>query len=705
MSFENPFVLKPSEYKRDLDVLRHYTEHQISAVMLQTGKDREWAEEFVKRKAREFMQDPEVYYLERGENGDREKKKGTLTRYLGSSIKKKELIAPTMTTYLNPKQKPSLLVNFIDGNVAARSKAKKAMFTAKQANDTPTYTIKKIEQTNRKLSNNSVSGAHVDSSNPLSNKTGHSTLTSNCRTTSGYGNANNEKFLSGNRHYYHPDIVRNNIYSIINHTDYAAFEKAMQKFGVVYPTVDQAMECVEFSARQYFHTESEYADIRKHLSRLSPIQLAAFVYTGDLYWLMRFNDSLARDFVGRLSMKVNIEHPNPESVIKDAPDDQVHLASQICETEMRGKDIKKIVGSREYAIVASTVENIQMVINEYADLIRGFWVTENVPASVAYFPNSIRRAALTSDTDSTIFTVQDWVIWYGGKLGFSERDNAVSATMIFLAAQAIIHVLALMSANFGIEEKRIHQVAMKNELAFPIFVPTQVAKHYYALVSVQEGNVYEKMGEEIKGVHLKNSNAPRIVMQEAKKMMRYIMDTVMTEGNVSINHLLKWVADIERNIIASCEKGDFEYFRRAQIQMPDSYKKAPEASPYQYYQLWEEVWAPKYGNCPPPPYMAIKIPTELSTATKTKQWLDKMEDQELAGRMRVWMERNNKKSLGTILLPEQNVGSSGIPKEILEVAGIRKIVLDSTKVMYIVLETCGIFMNTDKIVRLVSDEH
>lgn len=703
--FENPFVLKPNEYKRDIDVLRHYVEDQTLMLQLRTGKDRQWCEDLVRRVAKERMVDPEVYYLERGDNGDREKKKGRLTAYIGNTVRAKELLAPTFTTYHNPKKKQSLLVNFIDGNVAARSKAKKAMFTAQQAGDKPTYTIKKIEQTNRKLSNNSVSGAHVDSSNPLSNKTGHSTLTSNCRTTSGYGNANNEKFLSGNRHYFHPDIVRNNIISICKQSDYVGIERVMAAFNIVYPSVEQVMEMIEYSARLYWTTHSEYADIRDLVSCLTPLQRAAFVYTGDLYWLMKFNDSLARDFVGRLSTKMTIPHDDPDSVFKTAPDDQVHLASQICEAEMRGKDIKKISGSFEHALVAATVVNIQSVITEYSDLIRTFWVTANVPASVAHFPDSIRRAALTSDTDSTIFTVQDWVIWYGGKIGWSERDNAISATMIFLAAQTITHVLARMSANFGIEEKRIHQVAMKNEFAFPVFVPTQVAKHYYALISVQEGNVFAEYGEETKGVHLKNSNAPRVVMAEAKKMMRYIMDTVMKEGSISINYILKWIADIERQVIDSISKGSYEYFRIGQIQMPDAYKKSAEESPYQYYTLWEEVFAPKYGNSAPPPFMSVKVPTELATATKTKEWLAGMEDRELAARMENWLTRNNKKALGTILLPDQCISSKGIPKEILDVVGVRKIVLDSTKVFYLILETLGIYLLNKKTTRLVSDEH
>ena len=49
---------------------------------------------------------------------------------------------------------------------------------------------------------------------------------------------------------------------------------------------------------------------------------------------------------------------------------------------------------------------------------------------------------------------------------------------------------------------------MKNEYKFDVFVPTQVAKHYYASIGCQEGNLYKAQEPEIKGVHLKSSNAP-----------------------------------------------------------------------------------------------------------------------------------------------------------------------------------------------------
>lgn len=706
----NPFVLDKSEYKRNLDIFGTYIADSTTYLQKMTGKSAEECRAFVinsvKPGGQFAFKDPKVLYLNRKDNGDRERVEGTLSKYLGEAIKGNELIAPTLTTYLPPTHTKSLLVDFIDDNVKARGVAKKAMFAAKVAGNKVLQTVKNMEQTNKKLANNSISGAHVSASNPLYNKTGHSTLTSNCRSTSGYGNANNEKFLCGNRHYWSPDIVRNNIISIINHSNYDLIQSAMIQFGLRHPTEEETVECILYSTRLYWSSKIEVKRIKLLVSKLSDIERSAFVYTGDLYHLMKCNDSVVRTFITRLSSKIEVVHSDPDSVLNSAPGDNVILASQICSKETKGTTVKATAGTPAYGIIASTVENIGKVIDDYSLLIKAFWVTENLPASMAVFPESIRRSAITSDTDSTIFTVQDWVQWYQGNMSFNDNAISVAASMVFLASQTITHVLARMSANFGIEEKRIHQVAMKNEFFFPVFVPTQVAKHYYALISCQEGNVFSEYDREIKGVHLKSSNAPKSIMAEAKKMMDYIMLSTVENKKISINHIFKWIADIERDVIKSIKEGSSLYFRKAQIKTSDSYIKDAENSPFATYGLWNEVFGPKYGIVPPPPYMCIKVSTNLDSPAKTKEWMNRFEDRELADRLTTWMENCGRKHLGTtFMVPEQCISGKGIPPEILDAVGVRKMVLDCCNVFYIILESLNIFMLNKNITRLISDTH
>lgn len=709
-AFQNAFVLPASAYKRDLNSLKHYVDYTASYLSISENVPIEEARRFIQdalRPGGQFeFKDPKVEYLYRAENGDRVRGETTLSRYLKDSISKNELIAPTLTTYTHPKEKESLLAIYIGENVVKRSKAKKMMFAAKAAKDFLLENVKKIEQTGRKTANNSISGGHVTPSTPLYNKTAHSTLTSTCRSTSGYGNANNEKFLSGNRHYFNHHIVLQNIISIINNTDYVKLEAVMQKYQIVYPTAEQVEQAVRYSVSLYWREEFYFAKITDLLRKLTPIQRAAFLYTGDLYHLMALNNTLVHGLVTKLSTRVTGPHPDPMTVLKNAPEDHVNLGHQLClkETMGIGKDYTKIRSQEDLCTLANTVQHIADTITEYADLIDALWVTQNVPASMAHFPDSIRRAALTSDTDSTIFTVQDWVVWYKeGQSLFDSEAMGVAATMIFLASSTITHILAMMSANFGIVEDRIHQIAMKNEFKFDVFVPTQIGKHYFASISCQEGNVFEEHETEIKGVQLKSSNAPRKIIQGATAMMEDIMATTMSKGKLSLGKYLKEIAEVERDIIASIRRGEYTYLRTGSIKDATSYAGDPETSPYQQHTFWNEVFGPSYGMMPDPPYQTLKLSVDLDNATDFRMWLTSVKDRAFAQRLQSWMDRTGKNTMTTFHLPIPILQSKGVPVELVNVIAYRKIVTDICKIYYLVLETLGIYTMEKKIQRLVSD--
>jgi hypothetical protein len=707
----NPFVLDRNEYKRDINPIKQYIEQAASYLSIMNNTpiqdNIDFVTNIVKNNVTGKIKDPKVVYLQRKENGDREKLETTLNTYINESLANHELISPTLTTYLNPKIKKSILVENIEYKIKLRGVAKKAMFAADASGDIFTKSLMDKEQTNHKLSNNALSGAHVSASTPMFNKTAHSTLTSTCRSTSGYGNANNEKLLSGNRHYWSPSSVLNNIVSILSNTDYELLDKTMSKYIIHYPSVRETMDVIKSSTSLYWSGGKGQDNITNLVCKLTPIQRAAFLYTGDFYSLMRFNENLTRTFIKSLSQKVKGEYDNPLKDIKSIHEDYLILAHQICESEMKGKgkDYKALENSTELKTLLLTAKHAQSVIEEYADLIKTFLVTKNVPASVAYFPDSIRKAALTSDTDSTIFTVQDWITWYMGEMSFSEEANAVAAAVVFIASQSIIHILAMMSANFGIGSDRIHQIAMKNEFKFDVFVPTQIAKHYYATIGCQEGNVYETRKNEIKGVHLKSSNAPKRITDRATNLMDSIIKTTLSGKKISILEVFKIVADTEREIIASVMKGDNEFFRLAQIKPADSYKKEADESPYKHYLFWEEVFAPKYGSIPKPPYTCIKVPTVLETPALTAEWIAKIKDPDIKARVTNWFNKNKVYKMPTMYLPVELIDAYGIPEELHEAIGIRKMVSDLTNIFYIILETLGFYIRKSNSIKLISDTY
>ena len=706
--FESPFAYSAEHYKRQIDPVNQYLKQSASYLSIMTGRNIEECSSYVKNAINnntiKNIVDPKVSYLERQDNGDREVKETTLIEYITTALKEQDLIAPTLTTYINPKIKESLLVNYVEDNIAARGVAKKAEFAAKAAGFKEKAKIFNIEQTNKKLRNNALSGAHVSASTPLYNKSAHSTLTSTCRSTSGYGNANNEKFLNGNRHYWCSDIVLNNIISIVTNTNYEKLNEVLVKYDIKIPSIEDTIKCITYSTNLYWTEQSHLNKIINLVNKLSDLQRAAFVYTGDFYHLMVNNQQLVKNMIVELSSKKTGTFPNALDIIKTIRSEYVDLAHQICFTEMKGKgkNYKDMENTKELETLVLTSINIGTTLDKYADLIKTLWATNNLPASVAYFPESIRRSAITSDTDSTIFTVQDWVLWYKGEMSFDNEAMAVAGVMIFLASQTITNVLATMSANFGFVGKRLFQVAMKNEFKFDVFVVTNVAKHYFSYISVQEGNVFKEREIEIKGVHLKSSNAPLKITKKATELMEFIMNSTLENKKISITSLLKDISQIEKEIIASVYKGDTDYFRLAQIKTADSYTKEETDSPYKHYVFWEDIFSFKYGKLTPPPYSCIKIPTILENASATRKWLDEIQDPVLAEKAKKWFKDNNRNVIPTIYLSLEISKSLGIPLEIQSIIDIRRMVMDLCNIFYILLETIGFHKRGNS---LISDSY
>jgi hypothetical protein len=712
MSNNSPFISDANDYKRDINPLKHYVHDQIEHLQIMAGISREEAAEFVKSQlgpGGDFqIHDPKAIFLERDfESGDREESELPMSEYISTILRDGNIFAPTFTTYHNPKVRYSALSEFQDDNVKSRGKAKKKMFVAEQDEGKKSfnYSFFKGSQTTEKLANNAVSGAMVSEHNPLHNKTGHSSLTSACRQTSAYGNANNERFLASNRHYWSYKVTRNNIVSIVANSDYTLIEQVMTKYNLHYPTIEETMGVITRSALLYWTDKRSYAKLQLLIDRLSPIQRAAFVYTGDMYQLKEMNDAFVRAFMGRLIQRVDVLDPTPSETIRKWPEDFLSLAKQLRPDITKGKSLDKIEKNNPegFAKVAAQTENIAQVLWDFDDLIHAFWATDNMPASVAQFPSSLRRVVMVSDTDSTIFTTQDWIKWYCGEFTFDDTHDAVAAAMITLASQTIIHILAKMSANVGIGRDHAFTIAMKNEFMFKVFSLTNLGKHYFAMISCQEGNIKEELQKEIKGVHLKSSNVPKEVVQQAENMMIDIIDTLMRDGKLSAKKYLTEVADLERSIVASIKRGEFRYLKLSTVKDPAAYKQQEGAATYKQYGMWNDVFGAKYGAIAPPPYKAIAVSLELDSKTKTNTWLENMPDQDVAARMRRWLEENGRDKITSLQLPLPIITSKGIPDEIMMVINTRKIVQKATAMFYLVLETLGFYFNHTDLEQLAMD--
>lgn len=700
---ENNFLLPAEEYQRAISPVKDWIKQTALYASKMTGKPLDACvkhlEAKLKAKAIPFN-NPQVIHFERAENGDREKTTSSLATYIRNVISNNEVLAPTFTSYLHPDIKRSVIVDFLDLNVAQRKKYKKTSQKHESEGNVVLYKYYDQLQDSAKRQNNSVSGGFVAEGSVINNKSAHSTLTSTTRSISSLSNASNERLIEGNRHYFTPQIALNNLISIVVEMDFVAIDLALRQFGLHAPTSEETIDCVKRSTDLYWHDSKQIEVMRSFVEKLSPVERAAIVYTGDLYHLRIYNDAFLRGFItdfARRGSTTPVE--DPIAKIWKIDEQIVNYAHQINITMLagKGKDYDKLTQDEQFILV-NTCNNIVQTIEKYKVFLKAFFLTKNSPCTIATIPSMIRRSVVLSDTDSTMFACDNWVEWYFGKLEFTDDGFAVAGAIMFMATQSISHILALFSANMNVERKRLHTLAMKPEYVFPVFAQTSVAKHYYTAMLVKEGNVYKDIKMEIKGVHMKDSTVPTNIITGAAKEMEAIIRQVMRGELVSLEEKVQATATLERSILESLYKGETTYLRRFKIKEAAAYKLGAENSPYQYYSLWEQAFSSTYGKAPLPPYNAVRIPLDLPNRTAVKEWFEKIPNREVAEGIIKWFTDNQKQTLTSFPIPTDHCASNGVPEELKMVMDSRKIVLTLTKSYRNMLESLGYFSKKDFLV-------
>jgi hypothetical protein len=703
------FLRPINEYKREINVIDGYMEQTAIYLHKSTGKPmevvREWLKKEFKKGGRfEFKAPIANVNVRDPETGDRRATRVDMATLLRTVHDKNIINSPSLTFYLPPSVKRSVLSIFIDENIAKRAAVKQEMFTAIANNDEVLAANKKNEQNSVKTLNNAASGAHSSPYTILYNKSTHSSLTSTCRSATSYGNANNEKVLAGSRHYWLPGIVVNNILSTLHLTNFAAFKQCMDLYDLHYPSVEETMEVIRYSTKLFWRNGKAMATIRDLVEKIEPLERAAFVYIGDLYHLRKFNDRVMRNFIAKMVTPQDTLTVPPEEVEKLLDGDLVALCS-LLRADVVGpygnsKELKKkdVAGYHKFL---ATAYQVVSATREYDVLIREILTTRNVPASIARLPDTIRRVSLVSDTDSTMATVQEWAEWHTGEMTGKAADD-VSDVMIYIATQNIAHMMGRMSANMGVEESNIHRYSMKNEFKFSAFALTNKAKHYFSLITSQEGVLREDPELEVKGVALRTSNIPDIIMKEFRTTIQDMCAKVMAGDKIRIIPHLERIAQIELDIVQNVVDGGFQYLKTGQVKNKEAYS-IPESSNYFYHEMWAETFGPKYGASGDPTYNVVKIAVNLENKTAINKWIAEMKDRELASRIKAWSAKYPKRTFVNLLLPEAVVSATGIPKEILDVADFRRIIFASVEPYYHVLECFNICMIDKNRTLLVSD--
>lgn len=678
------FIRPDDYYVRELSPVRQYVRQNSHFVSRVKGIPLEVAQKKIEDIVKQNIKDPTVVHSLRAENGDRGMTESSLSTYIRDINHNEWLVAPTFTVYLNPKERRSVYSEYMADNKKERKEYKKKAKEAKANKDLVEAVLYNNLQNSKKIFNNSMSGAFGKRHGVFSNPTSHSTLTTVVRMMTSIANMCNERFLRGNRYYATQSDLLNNVIFIASSCDSDEIGTLLKKYKLHVPTVEDVVGVLKLSTDLYWKDQKFYDRIIiPYLEKLTGEERAAVVYEGDLYHIAMFNRAFMEEFLDTLTERVKSdpsEGPLPTSEMFEDTDilSFTHLIFYDAVKGI-GLDYSKLDDKPDVQNdLVATARGIKAKTQKYKDFIQGFFVNRNMPFMANKMKTMARASVAMSDTDSTAFSVDEWINWRYGSISITDRTIAFAGGVIYLATQVLAHYILMYATNMNVEKEKRRILSMKNEYFWLVFLSTSASKHYAGLTAVVEGNVYDKPELEIKGVHLKNSAAPPEIINEFHAHVKQVLIDISQNKKISAQENIDRVIEREESIhnsILSTEA--VRTFKKQKIKEAEAYGEGPLRSPYQHYTLWCRVFEPKYGPIRPPPYRVCKIPTVLTKPALLNAWIDNL-PLEMKDPAIEWFTEHNKKMFGTFYIPIDFISSYGIPKEIIEVIDIKRIQLELT---------------------------
>ncbi|KAB3419269.1 hypothetical protein F9Z84_07135 [Escherichia coli] len=690
MSGVGPFLSE--NYESDRNILKHAINQYTMVIQAKTGGDEnEIRQNLVKyfKANKEKFKSRRAKVIIKNKQEDRELKIIPFSSVLKYVQQKNYHFSPSMVAYTNSDEEEC--VNSIGTRLFIDNRKYYKDLRQSVPKGSDLWGKYNELQNAFKIFNNAQSGAMSSEGTPINNKTGHTSLTSTCRCLTSTANLINEQFIAGNRFYNTPENTLQAIVARIQVTDLKKLQDVMEKYKLHYPTVEEVMERVRYCSSRYWTSAHHMKVIQEFLEGTTSLMLASVLYTLDLVSLFNHNrDVISAFFDEYVDIKVPEEGKTDADYLKPDNGDKYVLA------------ISKLGRKPSKAQINALNEHHMYVENKYADLLNIFFKSPIPPSGLFDVTSAVRDCVLTSDTDSSIYTVDEMIEAYT-----HDRDKGVklNAVLTYFIRMISVDQHQQLSANLNVAKKNLRMLGMKNEYYFGAYVTTLMSKHYYASQQMVEGVMNEEPDMEIKGVHLKSSKIASNIKAFAQKLMGDTLEAIEHKKKLNAAETLKEIGDLERTIVDDIQNGDWKWLSRQSIKTRQAYSK-PEASVYFYHEMWEQVFSDKYGPAPELPYVGVKLSVDLGSKTKMKEWFTKVADEDVRKRLEAYIESTGRSDLGNIIVPMERLQYMGdIPEEIKQVIDYRTVIKQNLKSVYEVLNSTGLYFMNDSITRLVSDEH
>ena len=620
----------------------------------------------------------------------------------------KNIISPSGTIYMPSSKKKSILSDVLEESGERRNKFKKVQLDAAASGDKIKEQTAKLLQASAKIFNNSIPGAMGTVYSFLYDLFGYNAITSAGRQCVKTGYAHTERMLGGILYVTDADSVINMCMNIINNTQQKNTNATLNKYKLYIPTSEDLLVFFNSSLRHFCKVDKHKKTLLVYFNQLSKSQRSVIFYGYCFRNLLDKNtDLMKRYFKKFFDRNIEVNYALDPNAIFKIEEDLLNMALSLnFDLINREADLVKAIHDNKRGVLKllAICLHMQKCLTDCTDLFATFFKLD-IDIPIVWDHNKmVRNCTGISDTDSVIFTTEHIVKWYTGDVTkFDQRSQDINAFSVFIVSQSLEHIFARMSSGIGMDIKNLEQIKMKNEFYYPVLMKTFMRKHYAGIIHVQEGKVLPVPKLDIKGLGLRGSDIPKLTADKFNVFIKWIFDTLITKGTLSKEEILVNIAEHEQFIYKSLMSGQKKFLPLKGIKLPAEYKSDPMTTVYFYYVLWQEVFAPRYGELElPTKAYSIPIIGTKGSVFKNPEWRQKFKDidPETEKRFTKFIAKYPNKNITSIIIPST---VPKIPEILKDIMDARSIIYKNGRPFFLILRSFNIAIGDKKHKYIASD--
>lgn len=581
------------------------------------------------------------------------------------------IITPYGAAYDPVAVRRSLFSDYIEDNQGNRKIVKHKMFIADAKGDKNEVQMLNLEQMNIKININVLSGVMLSSVTFRSGINYNAiTATSRFNVMAAYSMV--ELCMASNHYFRSEDAAINWIINVLRvYPGDAAFEACIEQYKLSIPGVETVFEYYREQVINY-SPFCQCEEIRKLIYALPQLELAFILYAVNFQKIVQENTS---SFLPMFEQMLDLS--NVQLVEGDIPpvaklkDDVLSILTVV----MLASDIGKITLDdidKEHPELArkiySTYCYLDVQLRSLEPLFKTLIMLPVVASDIGSHNNMIRNMILLSDTDSILFTNVNWISWFSNSIKITDHSTNFNALIVSIISRLLEHMFAYISASMNIDCENMKVIAMKNEFMYDLFLRTPISKHYAGYIKYREGQRQDPYKFDLKGKNFKGSDLCKETTTYVKWFIKYVFDTFLQNYQLDPNDMIAKTIIFEQRIKKSIEQGEVTFLMQKPIQLRQSYK-TPESSNYFFYELWQAVFAEKYGDLNPP-QKTKELPI-LEICAQNTHHLNHMKEAnpDIHEKLLKFLAQHPKKKISRTLIPMD----IPIPEELRSIANYRKV--------------------------------